>query len=231
MLGPTIVRRAASVWRLRTVPYSQVDQVNGYRADCSGYVAAVCGLPAPGPNTAQLVAQGWVRRITRDELEPGDLIGRLGPGTEGDAGHVAIFAGWIRPGAEWLGYEQAGGTLGPVQRAITYPYDDETGFAPYRIAGGTDAMDAAETLSLRRAEFAAAAAVRGDDPLDLNPEGGTATTLRYPNRLHRRLSAIEAALGRVEAAVAAAGHTGGGAGLPVRVPLGDGRHLVLSVEQ
>lgn len=80
------------------VPYSQSTiRGDGYRADCSGYVAMALAIPPGqwgGPNTAGLVTSGCVHSIGVDELRPGDLIGRLGPGTEGDAGHAQVFVSW-----------------------------------------------------------------------------------------------------------------------------------------
>jgi hypothetical protein len=134
-----VLRRAGTLWPLGTVGYSQSGLRDGYRRDCSGYVSMVLGIPASagwdGESTVTLLTDGWVYPITRDQLQPGDLIGALGPGTDGDAGHVVIFERWIDDNrTAYYGYEQAGGVNGPLHRRIGYPYDGNPGFLPYRPA-------------------------------------------------------------------------------------------------
>lgn len=111
MLGAQVVANAAN-WPLNTVVYSQsgTNSPTGHRPDCSGFASMCLGLNAPGLSTVTLVR--FLREIDPSELEPGDLIGRLGEGTEGDNGHVAVFLrGFESSGVTVV--EQAIGTVGP----------------------------------------------------------------------------------------------------------------------
>jgi hypothetical protein len=108
-----IVARTQTVWGVRNVPYSmsKTNTPTGHRADCSGYVSAVLGLPAPGENTVTLVTKGICVPISKSEMIPGDLLMIGGPGTAGAAGHVAVFVGRGRGGCEV--WEQSGSQWGP----------------------------------------------------------------------------------------------------------------------
>lgn len=118
-----VLTRARTGWPMGGVPYSQsTEWADGYRQDCSGFVAMALGItsePWGGPNTAQLVTAGYVHSIAVDDLKAGDLIGRLGPGTEGDAGHVQVFVSWDNDVPGDNGHtviEQTGGGSGPHER-------------------------------------------------------------------------------------------------------------------
>ena len=77
-----VIKRAATIWPLGHVPYSQMTVRNpGWRTDCSGYVSICLDLPRPGLTTVTLVEDGYIREITPDELRPGDFVGHCGPGT------------------------------------------------------------------------------------------------------------------------------------------------------
>jgi hypothetical protein len=90
-----VIERAATVWPLGHVPYSQTTVRNpGWRTDCSGYASMCLDLAKPGLNTVTLVTEGHISEITRDQLRPGDRVGHCGEGTAGDAGHVVVFDRW-----------------------------------------------------------------------------------------------------------------------------------------
>jgi hypothetical protein len=137
-----VLHRAVTIWPLGQVAYSQsAVRDPGWRTDCSGYVSMCLDLAPPGLSTVTLVTEGHLREITRDELRPGDLVGRCGPGTAGDAGHVVLFDRWEqRPelGQEqahetYWAYELRGGPQpGPEHRLIHYPYRDLVGYQAYR---------------------------------------------------------------------------------------------------
>lgn len=136
-----VVRRARWSWPLGSVPYSQTARWrDGYRQDCSGYVDMCLGIPpgpGGGPNTVSLVTDGWVRKIGPGELKPGDLIGRCGPGTAGDAGHVQLFTGWANTDpsdSHYDCFEQTGGGNGPHYQRHDWP----TGYEAYRFRGIID---------------------------------------------------------------------------------------------
>ena len=61
--------------------------------DCSGlvqYVLGQLGVTAPRTSEAQW---GWVQKITRSQLEPGDLVFAQFPGDNASPGHVGIYTG------------------------------------------------------------------------------------------------------------------------------------------
>lgn len=134
LTGPEIVARCSAIWGIRTVYYSQSSTATptGHRADCSGYVSGVFGLPTPGLNTVTLLNNGIVYAIGWNELQPGDVLGILGNGTAGDAGHVAIYIG--RSGDGYIVWEQSGGSWGPHQSTWGGNYT-RANFLPYRYAG------------------------------------------------------------------------------------------------
>lgn len=85
-------------WTNKHIPYSQTatqpdPQGTRYRTDCSGFVCMALHASAPGLNTVSLPSIS--HRINWGDLKPGDLVGTLGPGTGGDAGHVTLFLEWV----------------------------------------------------------------------------------------------------------------------------------------
>lgn len=125
------------------VPYSQMVRRGYYRQDCSGYVSAVYGAPwdqpPGGQTTVTLVTGGFMREIPVDQLVRGDLVGRCGPDTEGDAGHVAIFDSWVNldpSDNRFVGFEQSGAGPGPRHGIIEWL----DGYRAYRWATGGSSM-------------------------------------------------------------------------------------------
>lgn len=117
-----ILWRAEHGWPKEGVPYSQNRLwKDGYRQDCSGYVSMAWGINANGPgcwggfNTATAVSHGYMKKIDINNLRPGDAVGRCGPGSEGDSGHIQLFKGWDNnnpnDNGHWV-YEQTGGSNG-----------------------------------------------------------------------------------------------------------------------
>jgi len=133
-----IIKRAQSWVDLR-VPYSQRVLFEGHRTDCSGFVSMAWGLPGPGRTTREFAAISTT--ITREQLQPGDIM--LKPGT-----HVAIFAGWTNPErTEWRSLEQSGSNERAVSRLIRYPFWNETGYTPRRFNRlGDDFLDVLEPV-------------------------------------------------------------------------------------
>lgn len=144
-----VLRRARTIWRQGSVPYSmdRLHSPDGYRQDCSGYVCMAWGIPlnAPGSwgglNTVTLVSGGWMREIPVDSLQPGDAVGRCGPGTGGADGHIQLFVRWVNQDPnnnQYVCLEQAGGGSGWQERT----YDiGRNGYKAYRyksiVDGGT----------------------------------------------------------------------------------------------
>jgi hypothetical protein len=129
-----VIQRAATIWPLGHVPYSQMTVRNpGWRTDCSGYASMCLDLSAPGLNTVSLVTGGYIQEITPDELLPGDLVGHCGLGTSGDAGHIVVFDHWDQGHVTYWAYEFHGGPqLGPEHSLIHDPYHGLEGYKPYR---------------------------------------------------------------------------------------------------
>ena len=109
-------------WVDRNVPYSMEAYTNGpdgrqYRTDCSGFVSMAYGLDT---SYSTVTLTEHFTEIPKDELEPGDIIGNLGPGSGGAAGHVVIFTGWADEDHTTFDViEQAGG-VGGVARTHTW---------------------------------------------------------------------------------------------------------------
>ncbi|OBT81923.1 hypothetical protein VE02_09684 [Pseudogymnoascus sp. 03VT05] len=84
-------------WIDRHVPYSMSGYYpdpkgTKYRTDCSGFVAMALHASAPGYSTVELPRIGT--QIAWMDLQPGDFVGTLGPGTGGSGGHVTLFLSW-----------------------------------------------------------------------------------------------------------------------------------------
>ena len=90
---PEVMARAKT-WVDEGVPYSMyVIHSSGWRADCSGFVSMAWNLSKPGLSTVTL--PNVSHPISKDELKPGDILLKGGPGTEGAAGHVRVFGDWL----------------------------------------------------------------------------------------------------------------------------------------
>jgi uncharacterized protein YraI len=109
-------------WVDRNVPYSMEAYTNGpdgrqYRTDCSGFVSMAYGLDT---SYSTVTLTEHFTEIPKDDLQPGDIIGNLGPGSGGAAGHVVIFTGWTDGSkTSFTVIEQAGG-VGGVARTHTW---------------------------------------------------------------------------------------------------------------
>lgn len=131
-----IIRRAQS-WVERGVPYSMeayTTDPNGkmYRTDCSGFVSMAWGLDT---SLSTVTLPTVAHPIPKDELQPGDILLKGGPGSEGANGHVVIFNGWTdETHTSYYALEQAGGT-GAIARTVSYPYDGDNSYVPYRKNG------------------------------------------------------------------------------------------------
>lgn len=123
----------AENWISRKIRYDWDQKTDGYRRDCSGYVSRSLGIPTNsngGPNTVSL--RNYVNPISRSQLKLGDIIGKIGAGTEGANGHVLLFKRWVNS-STYEAYELHGptGSLVGVYRH-TFPFDGKSGFASYR---------------------------------------------------------------------------------------------------
>lgn len=132
-----VLHNAQHGWPYAAVPYNQstIHKPDGYRQDCSGFVSMCWGIMPSlggGPNTVALVTSGLMHEIKPDELKPADAVGRCGPGTSGNDGHIQLFVGWLNTNPSDSHYyclEQAGGGKGPVRRLYNWP----SGYKAYRF--------------------------------------------------------------------------------------------------
>lgn len=123
-------------WVSRHVPYSmnaEYPDPNGrkYRTDCSGFVSMALHAYSPGYNTVSL--PDIAKPISWEDLQPGDLVGTLGPGTGGAAGHVTLFHSWADSSHKEYNTLECRGTYGCVayKRAVGWK-DGSFTAKPYR---------------------------------------------------------------------------------------------------
>ncbi|WP_285749594.1 FG-GAP-like repeat-containing protein [Lentzea sp. NBRC 105346] len=153
-ISRTEVIARAKTWVDARVPYSQGAVYNGYRTDCSGFVSMAWRLSASMntetlPNVSHPIAKG--------ELRAGDIMGNVGPGTLGDAGHVAIFERWVDGSqTSYWAYEQAGPNGAPTSyHKVPYPYfNGDNRFKPYRYDHIVEDMTGPSLSGDGRAEIA-----------------------------------------------------------------------------
>ena len=135
-------RRAAIIDRAQTwvdqgVPYDMGayhpdPEGKNYRTDCSGYVSMAWGLD---DSLSTVTLPDVSHEISKDELKPGDILLKGGPGTEGANGHVVIFNGWTDDDKTAYHALEENGSLGSVAHDVSYPYDQDDSFVPYRLNG------------------------------------------------------------------------------------------------
>ncbi|MGN9756351.1 peptidoglycan-binding protein [Streptomyces sp. SD31] len=86
-----IIRRAKK-WVAARVPYSMSKYwSDGYRQDCSGFVSMAWKLPG-NEWTGSLDQYGV--RISKEDLQPGDILLFHNPADPEKGSHVVIFGGW-----------------------------------------------------------------------------------------------------------------------------------------
>jgi hypothetical protein len=121
-----------------------------YRTDCSGYVSMALHLDAPGLDTAPHGLADVTVTITRDELQPGDIM--MAPskfdasGDKVQDGHVLLFHSWTDSSHTTYNAYEFGST--PVRyRVVTYPNQEDPlqrAFTPYhypQLLPGGPAVD------------------------------------------------------------------------------------------
>ncbi|MBK1786523.1 GH25 family lysozyme [Prauserella cavernicola] len=119
----------AKTWSDDPVPYSMENYQDGYRTDCSGYVSLAWKLDS---SLSTVTLPDVSHPIKKSELKKGDIIGNLGPGTGGAAGHVVIFEKWANDDkTEYWAYEQTPPET--VHRKLAYPYPGKDNFEPHRF--------------------------------------------------------------------------------------------------
>ncbi|MET7715726.1 peptidoglycan-binding protein [Streptomyces sp. NPDC005407] len=132
MTRAQIINRAKR-WLTAKVPYSMEKYwSDGYRQDCSGYVSMVWNL-AGNEWTGSLAS--FANRITREQLQPGDILLFHNPDNPTKGSHVTIFGGWTDyTHTYYIAYEQTK----PHTRRQSTPmgyWTNADRYVPYRYKG------------------------------------------------------------------------------------------------
>lgn len=127
-----IVARAKN-WAAAKVPYSMdTFWSDGYRQDCSGFVSMAWDL---GGNEWTGSLSSYATRITKSQLQPGDILLFHNPANPEKGSHVTIFGGWANASrTQYTAYEQAR----PYARKQTTPYaywSNGSRYLAYRYKG------------------------------------------------------------------------------------------------
>ncbi|KAB1986857.1 peptidoglycan-binding protein [Streptomyces triticiradicis] len=130
-----IIARAMT-WIDAQVPYSTDSYWrDGYRQDCSGFVSMAWNLPG---NEWTGSLGGFGVRITRDRLQPGDILLFHNTADPEKGSHVVVFGGWTdSTHTQYVAYEQAPPHAG--KRSTPYAYwTNSDHYVPYRHRGVTE---------------------------------------------------------------------------------------------
>ncbi|MGW8884393.1 peptidoglycan-binding protein [Streptomyces sp. NPDC055749] len=129
-----IINRA-KVWVSAQVPYSMAKYwSDGYRQDCSGFVSMAWNL---GGNewTGSLAQYGT--RVSREELQPGDILLFHNPADPSKGSHVTIFGGWTDyRHTHYTAYEQARPRTRKQATPMAY-WNNSDRYVAYRYKGLT----------------------------------------------------------------------------------------------
>ncbi|MEV8566762.1 peptidoglycan-binding protein [Streptomyces sp. NPDC051322] len=125
----------AKLWVAARVPYSTTKHwSDGYRQDCSGYVSMAWGLKQ-NEWTGSLAQYGV--RISKSDLQPGDILLFHNPANPKKGSHVTIFGGWTTSAHTYYkAYEQTP----PHTRTRSTPYaywSNSSRYVAYRYRGLT----------------------------------------------------------------------------------------------
>lgn len=149
MLRSESLARTGTLWPYHGVPYSQNRRWESlYRQDCSGFVSGLWGVPTDGPgswggySTVTFVSQGIIVPIHASDLKMADAIGRCGPNTGGNGGHITWFEAWYNhdpnDNRAWI-WEQSGNpNPGPNRRLVDVAEMLTRGYQAWRYVGIQD---------------------------------------------------------------------------------------------
>ncbi|MFE0509710.1 peptidoglycan-binding protein [Streptomyces sp. NPDC058964] len=146
----TDIINRAKIWVAAHVPYSMDSYwSDGYRQDCSGYVSMAWGLPG-NEWTGSLDQYGV--KISKDELQAGDMLLFHNPDNPEKGSHVVIFGGWTDyTHTHYTAYEQTP----PHTRRQSTPYtywSNSDRYVPYRYKGVTESTAGANPASATKAQ-------------------------------------------------------------------------------
>ncbi|MFJ9029328.1 peptidoglycan-binding protein [Streptomyces sp. NPDC102274] len=133
-----IINRAKR-WVQSQVPYSMEKYwSDGYRQDCSGYVSMAWNL-FDNEWTGSLAEFGV--RISRDELEPGDMLLFHNPADPNKGSHVTLFGGWTDyTHSYYVAYEQTKPHARTGSTPLGY-WSNSDRYVPYRYKGLTEVSE------------------------------------------------------------------------------------------
>ncbi|MEU3920856.1 peptidoglycan-binding protein [Streptomyces sp. NPDC029004] len=143
-----IINRAQQ-WVTAKVPYS-MDQYwsDGYRQDCSGFVSMAWNM---GSNEWTGSLAQFATRITREELQPGDILLFHNPDNLTNGSHVTIFGGWTDyTHTYYVAYEQTKPHTRKQPTPMGY-WTNADRYLPYRYNGLITATTNATTAATNAA--------------------------------------------------------------------------------
>ncbi|MFM9594917.1 peptidoglycan-binding protein [Streptomyces scabiei] len=180
-----IIRRARA-WVEAEVPYSmRAYWSDGYRQDCSGFVSMAWNLPG---NEWTGSLGKFAQRISKDRLEPGDMLLFHNPKDPRKGSHVVIFGGWTDDAeTHYIAYE----STHPYARRQATPYgywDNAAHYVPYRYKGlidddadlPDDGTDSAGDLGVPGGPGAPAVPPRTPEAPGAHGAAGPSGVERYP---------------------------------------------------
>ncbi|KOG74219.1 membrane protein, partial [Streptomyces varsoviensis] len=133
----TITRAAildrAQRWVNQQVPYSMNRYwSDGYRQDCSGFVSMAWNL---GSNQWTGSLSQFGTRISKNQLQPGDILLFHNAANPGAGSHVTIFGGWTNSAhTQYVAYEQT--RPHTLKRSTPYAYwNNSSRYVAYRYNG------------------------------------------------------------------------------------------------
>ncbi|MGW1762929.1 peptidoglycan-binding protein [Streptomyces sp. NPDC002073] len=174
----SIINRAKR-WLDAKVPYSMKTYwTDGYRQDCSGYVSMAWDL---GTNEWTGSLDAFATRITKDELQPGDMLLFHNPADPTSGSHVTLFGGWTDHTREYYtAYEQTR----PHARKQATPYgywNNAAKYLPYRYNGVTGGLTEGPGTSPVPVPGATPVPVPGATPVPgTAPAPGPGSSTAYP---------------------------------------------------
>ncbi|MER7663089.1 peptidoglycan-binding protein [Streptomyces sp. NPDC096193] len=127
-----IINRAKK-WLAAKVPYSmEAYWSDGYRQDCSGYVSMAWNLVG---NEWTGSLHQFATRITREELQPGDMLLFHNPANPTKGSHVTLFGGWTDyTHTSYVAYEQTRPSTRKQATPMGY-WTNSDKYIPYRYKG------------------------------------------------------------------------------------------------
>ncbi|WP_146067921.1 peptidoglycan-binding protein [Streptomyces sp. Ru72] len=136
-----IINRAKK-WVDARVPYSMDDYwSDGYRQDCSGFVSMAWNL---GSNEWTGSLDNFGVRITKEQLQPGDILLFHNPDNPEKGSHVVIFGGWSDyKRTAYIAYEET--PPGARRKVTPYAYwSNSSRYVPYRYKNITETKESTQ---------------------------------------------------------------------------------------